>query len=223
MATTAAGTTTASATADMLGALVAREGSAAHSFLGSDELVKSRHATRNLADVVHHLCLLHGRHPGVVDHAATRTVHEDARSWLIATVDGFAVERLFLTKLVVAAGPLPSTPGQAQSESAVNGQRHALEMLAKSDRYGCALGAAATLVLDWRAFRPLLVTAATRLGLEAPHFSLPSDEETLCVVAAVGETPAIERAVVFGAHQILAQHRGLWDLLEARQIARGEY
>jgi hypothetical protein len=223
MATTAAGTAIPSATADMLGTLVATEGSGTHNFVKSDELVKSRHATRNLADVVHHLCLLHGRQPGVVDHAATRTVHEGARGWLIAAVDGFAVERLFLTKLVVAAGPIPSTPGQAQSESAVNGQRHALDMLAKSDRYGCALGAAAALVLDWRAFRPLLVTAATRLSVEAPHFSLPSEAETLAVVAAVGETPAIERAIAFGVHQILAQHRGLWDLLESRQIARGEY
>jgi hypothetical protein len=36
-------------------------------------------------------------------------------------------------------------------------------------------------------------------------------------------SPAMERAISFGAQQILAQHRGLWDLLEARQLARGEY
>lgn len=223
MATNATGSAPTSGVADMLCNLVATDGSATHNYVSSEELAKGRHATRNLSDVVHQLCALHGRHPGVVDHAATRTAHIDARNWLISAVDGFAVERTFLTKLVVAAGPLPSTPGHSQSEAAVNGQRHALEMLAKSDRYGCAIGAAAALVMDWRAMRPLLVAAATRLGIEAPALSLPEESETISVVAAIAETPAIERAMTFGAQQILAQHRGLWDLLAARQIARGSY
>jgi hypothetical protein len=223
MATKAADSAYSSTIVDALGALIAAEGSAAHNFVTSEELSKGRHATRNLADVVHYLCTLHGRQPGVVDHAAMRTTHPDARTWLIEAVDGFAVERTFLTKIVVAAGPLPSTPGQAETESAVNGQRHALEMLAKSDRFGCSIGAAAALVLDWRAMRPLLVAAATRLGVEAPALRLPSETDTFAVLAAIGDTPAVERAVLFGAQQILTQHHGLWDLLEARQIARGEY
>ncbi len=223
MATKLAGTATNLGTAEMLAALVSSDGSATHNYLSSDELTKSRHAQRNLADVVHQLCTLHGRHPGVVDHAATRTTHPGTREWLISAVDGFAVERTFVTKLVVAAGPLPSTPGHAQSEAAVNGQRHAIEMLAQSDRNGCAFGAAAAFVLDWRGLRPLLVAAATRLSIEAPRLSLPGQEETLAVIADMADSPAVERAITFGAQQILAQHRGLWDLLEARQIARGEY
>ncbi len=223
MASTAAGMRVASAAADTLMALVASNGSASHGFVSSDELTKSRHATRNLADVVHHLSALHGRQPGVVDHAATRTANPAARAWMAAAVDGFAVERTFLTKLVVAAGPLPSTPGQAESESAVTGQRHAIEMLAQSDRVGCAFGAAAAFVMDWRAMRPLLVVAATRWGVEAPALALPDDAETVAIVSAITETPAVERAFSFGVQQILSQHRGLWDLLEARQIARGEY
>jgi hypothetical protein len=223
MATNAADTKVTSAVVETLSALVATEGGAAHNFVSSDELAKSRHTTRNLADVVHHLCLLHGRQPGVIDHAATRTVHAETRAWLIEAVDGFAVERTFLTKLVVAAGPMPSTPGQAESASAVNGQRHALEMLAKSDRLGTAFGAAAALVIDWRGMRPLLDNAATRFGIEAPRLVLPSITETLDVVGAIGTSPQIERAITFGAQQILTQHKGLWDLLESRQIARGEY
>ena len=31
---------------------------------------------------------------------------------------------------------------------------------------------------------------------------------------------AVERAVHFGARQLLGQHRGLWDLLSARAAAR---
>jgi hypothetical protein len=223
MATMPASSEVTSQAAETISALIAAEGSATHNYPSSDELTKSRFATRNLADVVHHLSVLHGRHPGVVDFAATRTTNPHARSWVLAAVDGFAIERTFLTRLVVAAGPLPSTPGHAQAEAAVNGQRHALEMLARSDRDGCALGAAATFVIDWHALRPVLVAAATRLSVEAPRLALPDCSETFTMIAGVADTPAIERAISFGAQQLLAQHRGLWDLLEARQIARGEY
>ncbi len=33
-------------------------------------------------------------------------------------------------------------------------------------------------------------------------------------------SPGVERAMLFGAEQFLAQHRGLWQLLEARASAR---
>jgi hypothetical protein len=209
--------------ADTLTALARAEGSAAHCYATGESLIRGKHATRDLADAVHYLCTLHGRQPGVVDHAASRTAHNAARSWFLAAVDGFLVERLFLTKLGVAAGPLPSTPGQAESEAAVTGQHHALEMLAQSDRSGCAVGAAAALVLDWHALRVVLDHAGHRLGVDIPACTLPSVAHTLEMAASVSETPAVERAFAFGAHQVLSQHHGLWDLLEARQIARGEY
>jgi hypothetical protein len=207
----------------ILAKLVAVEGSAGHRFVGSVDLNSGKFATRNLADVVHFLCTLHGRHPGVIDLAALHTVRNAARQWLLAAVDGFATERLVLTKLVVAAGPLPSTPGQAESESAVNGQRHALDMLARSDRDGCAIGAAMTLVLDWQALRVVLDHAGKRWGVSIPRCSLPSVEDTLALAAECAASPGTERAIGFGAQQILNQHRGLWDLLEARHIARGDY
>jgi hypothetical protein len=203
--------------------LIGVEGTAAHRFSDSVDLNRGKFATRNLADLVHYLCTLHGRHPGVIDLAAVHTVQDGARAWLIEAVDGFAVERGFLTKLVVAAGPLPSTPGQAESESAVNGQRHALDMLAQSDRNGCALGAAMTLVVDWHEIRTILDHAGKRWGVDVPLCSLPTIANTLAVASTCAESAAIERAMNFGAQQILAQHRGLWNLLEARHIARGEY
>jgi hypothetical protein len=203
--------------------LVAAEGSAVHRYVTSHELLAGKFAARNMADAVHYLCILHGRHPGVADHAANHTAHDAARAWLIDTVDGFIRERTFLTRLVVAAGPLPSTPGQSESEAAVNGQRHALEMLAQSDRNGCALGAALALVLDWQAIRQVLEGAGKRFSVDAPVGILPSAEVTLELANTVATSPAMERAISFGAQQILAQHRGLWDLLEARQLARGDY
>lgn len=203
--------------------LVAAEGTGAHLYAASVELLSGRFATRNVADAVHYLCTLHGRHPGVVDHAAMRTAHEAARKWVIDAVDGFSIERAYLTRLVVAAGPLPSTPGQAESESAVVGQRHALEMLSQSDREGCAIGAAIALVMDWHAIRGLLDVAAERLGVEQIGKRIPSMERSHELVLAIATTPLIERAINFGAQQLIGQHRGLWDLLEARQLARGDY
>jgi hypothetical protein len=208
---------------ELLARLVEAEGSGAHAYVSSAELNSGKFATRNLADAVHYLCTLHGRYPGMIDHASQRTAHDGARKWMLQAVDGFAAERSTLARLVVAVGPLPSTPGQAESESAVNAQRHALEMLAQSDREGCAVGAALTLVLDWKAVRGALDTIANRLGVIIADSALPTRGETLTAADMVGESPAIERAMVFGAQQILGQHRGLWDLLEARQLARGEY
>lgn len=223
MASIATVTQAQDSASDLLSRLVDAEGSAGHRYLVSPDLNSGRFATRNLADAIHHLCTLHGRHPGVLDHAAVHTVHTAARSWLIHAVDGFVNERAVLAKLVVAVGPLPSTPGQAESESAVNGQRHALDMLAQSDRDGCALGAAMALVMDWQAVRGALDTIANRLGVMIPETDLPSRHETMTVAGNVATTPGIERAMAFGAQQLLGQHRGLWDLLDARQIARGEY
>ena len=207
----------------MLSALADAEGSRNHRYLDTDSLSVGRNAARNLADVVHYLCTLHGRHPGVIDHAGTHTVHPAARDWLKGAAMGFAFERKFLTQLVVAAGPLPSTPGQAECESAVIGQRHALDMLATSDRTGCSFGAATALVLDWQAIRTVLDKAAQRLGVEAPDCALPTFDSTLDVALHVADSQPVERALIFGAQQLFGQHRGLWDLIEARQIARGDH
>jgi hypothetical protein len=177
-------------------------------------------AVRDLTDAVHALCTLHGRHPGVIDHAALHSGQPAAKDWLEAAGAGFTAERSYLARLTAAAGPMPSTPGQAESEAAISGQRHALDMLAQSDRIGCATGAAIALVLDWAAIRATLDVAARRFGIDPPASTLPDEMETASLVSALSETPAIERAMAFGAQQILAQHRGLWDLLEARASAR---
>lgn len=203
--------------------LVAAEGSGAHRYLTSHELLAGKHSARNLADAVHHLCLLHGRHPGVADNAASHTAVDSARNWLFGTADAFVRERSYLTKLVVAVGPLPSTPGQAQSESAVNAQRHAIDMLAQSDRNGCALGAVIALTLDWPALRDVLNAAARRFSVDMPECRVASHEDTVAIARQAAESASVDRAMTFGAQQVLAQHRGLWDLLEARQLARGEY
>ncbi len=208
---------------DALLALVAAEGSGAHKHFLSDAMQTGREAARNAADVVHHLALLHGRQPGVIDYAAQRSPVPEAQMFLVRAADAFAAERSLLARLVVSVGPLPSTPGQADAESAVLAQHHAIDMLAQSDRNGCALGAALALHADWLAIRTLLDDVARRLGIEIEATRLDGHG---AMAAALGDTDfgmAAERAMLFGAQQIVAQHRGLWDLLEARALARHAY
>ena len=207
-------------TADLLVSLVEAEGTGNHSYAKAPGLLNGREAVRSLADSAHYLCVLHGRFPGVIDHAATTTSHPAAQGWLADAAEAFAAERSLLTRLAVAAGPLPSTPGQAECEATVLHQRHALDMLARSERSGCALGAALALALDWRSIRAVLDVAARRVSIEPQACILPSEDETRTVAMIVAETSSYERAMVFGAQQLLAQHRGLWDLLEARHLAR---
>ncbi len=200
-------------------ALVAAEGTGREPF--AIALTGPGATARDLADAVHCLCLLHGGHPGIVEFAETRTDNPIASAWLSEAADAFAAERATLVRLVAAVGPLPSTPGQAETESAIAGQRHALAMLAASDRAGCPIGAAMALLLDWPALRAVLDTVAVRLGIEVPASALPTHRDSATVIATLAESVAFERAMLFGAQQMLAQHHALWQLLEARSAARG--
>lgn len=215
-------TARAGGVAEALATLAAAEGTAAHAYVESSELLTGRHATRNLADAVHHLCVLHGRYPGVLEHAVGKVTEAAPRRWLSDSIDAFQLERGYLTRLAVAAGPVPSTPGQAQAETMVGQQRHSLATLAQSERAGCALGAAVAMVLDWHSIRRVMDAAGVRLGLAIENPALPGAAETRAVALAAAATPPVERALRFGAQQLFAQHRGLWDLLEARQAARGD-
>jgi len=210
-------------TADLLAGLVTREGTSGHGYCAPSIARSPDGFVRNstdFADAVHHLSLLHGHVPGVIDHAANRIAENAARGWLLKAVDGFARERLYLNHIVVAAGPLPSTAGQDQVTTIIAQQTRALDMLAQSDRRGCAMGAAMALVLDWVAIRSLLDGGAARLGVNPPPLALPGWSETLDVLTVLEEEHPIGRAVQFGAGQLLGQHRGVWDLLQARGAVR---
>jgi len=205
--------------AETIGALLSDEGGRSHPYIACNIFARGREAARDLADAVHFIADLHGRHPGMIDLAREKPPSDGVRAWLDAAAEGFAAERAYLMRTVVAAGPTPSTPGQAECEAAVAGQRHAIEMLGRSDRNGCALGAAMALVLDWRAARGVIDAAAQRFGVTLTPPALPSARQTLAIFDEAG-SPAVERAMLFGAQQLLLQQRGLWDLLEARAAAR---
>lgn len=202
----------------MLAVLAAADGSAAHPRVAA--LAAPDSAKRDLADAVHAICSVHGRYlfEGIALHRDERTT-----DWFDRVTAAFIVERTYLAHLTAAAGPLPSTPGQAEADAAFANQRHAFDMLARSDRKGCAVGAAMALVLDWQAIRSVLDAAATRFGVVAPVSGLHDRAELAAFAATVSDSPATKRAIAFGAQQVFAQHRGLWSLLDARASARNHH
>lgn len=176
---------------------------------------------RDLADAVHAICGLHGAAPSIIERACTAPGSSGVvRDWLTEAAIAFDAERAMLATLIAAVGPLPSTPGQAQSEAAIVAQHHALSTLTDSHRVGCAIGAAAAFLLDWNAIRHILMIAGDRAGTLPERSPLPTNRQTIAMLDNLGGGMTLHRAVTFGAQQLLAQHRGLWQLLDARASAR---
>ncbi|HWI89549.1 MAG TPA: hypothetical protein VNS11_09980 [Sphingomicrobium sp.] len=204
-------------------ARVAGDGCARHAHLNALLEASGPTAASDLADAVHLLCSLHGRYPGLMEIALQRCPSGEAKDWLDHAAEAFERERLYLVRLTSAVGPLPSTPGAAETEASLLAARHALETLASSERKGCALGAATSLVGDWWPIRRLLDRACARVSLECPAPSLPDEASIVDVIRRASDTVASERALAFGGEQLLLQHRALFDLLEARAGARAAF
>ena len=202
----------------VLATLAATDGSAANQRVA--KLAAPAAAKRDLADAVHAICSIHGRY---LFEDIARHGDEQTSGWFDRITAAFTVERAYLAHLTAAAGPLPSTPGQAEADAAFANQRHAFDMLARSDRKGCAIGSAIALVLDWQAIRSVLDAAAVRFGVVAPASELPDAADLAAFVATASDSPATQRAIAFGAQQVFAQHRGLWCLLESRASARNHH
>ncbi|KQM94466.1 hypothetical protein ASE70_11345 [Sphingomonas sp. Leaf22] len=208
-----------SGVADRLAQIVHADGSGTHAT--PERLAHAGVAVRDIADALHQLCTLHGRHPGVVDLASSATNNPAAEDWLARAGAAFVEERAYLIRVAAAAGPPPGTPGQAATEAALATQRNAIDLLSRSVRPGCALGAAIAVTLDWPVIRRPLDAAAERMGIDVIPCTLPSPAQTRQLIAAVAMNAAVERAMTFGIQQLLAQHRGLWDLIAARAESRG--
>lgn len=204
-------------------ARVAGEGSARHPHLNALLEGTGIHSGRDLADAVHLLCSLHGRFPGLIERTLQNAPGGPVHSWLARAAEAFERERLYLVRMASAVGPIPSTPGAAETEAGLLAQRHALETLALSERNGCALGAASALISDWWSIRRLLDRTATRQSVEFPAPSLPDEASVVDILDRNSDSASTQRAISFGGEQLLLQHRALFDLLEARASARGDY
>jgi hypothetical protein len=212
-----------SAVAEAHAARLGAAGSVTHAHAADLAGPLAPYRARDLDDFVHLLCAVYGRQPTVVELAQGSAPPASVRAWLESAAAAFERERLYLVRLTSAAGPMPSTPGAAETEAALLAQRHALETLARSERSGCALGAATALVADWMALRPLLDRVALRVGVEVPPCALPGEAATARALEEGAVNLAAERAIRFGAEQLLLQQRALFDLLEARSEAREEF
>ena len=82
---------------------------------------------RDLEDLVHLVCSLYGRHPGLLDLALNLCPSGAVHEWLANAANAFERERLYLVRLAAAVGPLPSTPGNAETEAALLAQSDAME------------------------------------------------------------------------------------------------
>lgn len=195
-----------------------------HDFLGAkDTLPDLRSPIKALrpalvADIAHFMHVSHGRHPGVIDHAALKMPDDAARGWFLQAGDAIVAERRYLNTLTVAAGPIRRQAGQDKITQLLGQQARNFEMLASSERRGCPMGAAVAFALDWTLTRPLLDRAALHLGLDAPACTFPNAEAGAALLNAIVDGPTVERAAAFGAQQYLGQQRGLWQLIAARHM-----
>lgn len=155
-------------------------------------------------EAVHFFALLHAERPSPAGAAAAADPHR----WVARFAEQFEEDRRWLARAAVA-GAAPSRTDLTRHELLVRGQREALLTLARSDRVGCALGAVAALAADWPAVRAALSHEPVRA----------IDPQAVDAVEAAAMSPAARRAIGFGMAQMLAVHRTLWDLLEARQAA----
>jgi hypothetical protein len=216
--------TAGSAAAEAHAARLQAAGALVHAHAGDLAGPLAPYRARDLDDFVHLLCAIYGRQPSFIDLALVAAPAGPVRQWLEQASNAFERERLYLVRLTAASGPVPSTPGAAETEAALLAQRHAMETLARSERQGCALGAVSALVSDWQGLRPLLDKAAGRVGVEVPACALPGEASIADVLNfAASTSPAAERAIRFGSEQLLLQHRAMFDLLEARSEAREDY
>lgn len=173
-----------------------------------------------VADIAHYLCVAHGKHPGIIEHAMSKIIDDCSREWLVKAADGFTRERIYLTELTVAAGPITRIIGQDETDMLIVNQSKHYKMLASSDRKGCPIGAAAAFIIDWHHIRQLMDLMALYLNITIPSNSLPSDNETELMINEYAISENITRAVNFGADQILSQQRAFWNLIRARATSR---
>ena len=59
--------------------------------------------------------------------------------------------------------------------------------------------------------------------MQKPVLLVPDADSIIQVIAEGTDGLASERALGFGGEQLLLQNRGLFDLLEARAAARGDF
>ena len=179
---------------------------------------------RDLADAVHLLCSLHGRYPGLVELALAALPQ--------GRCSGLADPRLGRLRARAALPRPPDFGGRPDAEHAGRGRdrvqpgcgapraRDPGDVGAERLRARRCYGSGRRLVAD----PPRCSTAPRRAS--APKRRprrCPTKPRWSAIIDTRPENPASARALAFGGEQLLLQHRALFDLLEARAEARGDY
>lgn len=210
----------ASGVSDMLSSLVDAQGSARHPWF-VELTAKPRDADpRSLADAVHGLAYLYARPSRISDVIVDRDDHPEVIDWIAATIKTFDRERMYLMRVLVGAGPVPGTPGEVKSNAIMTAQVTAIDTLARSERLGVALGAALAKIIDWHDLRRVIDAAADRFGIDRAPNLLPDRDGSLAAASVAAAAAPIDRALGFGARQLLVQHHAFWSLLQSRDQAR---
>ena len=136
-----------------------------------------------------------------------------------AAAEATAAERPLLTRLAVAAGPIPSHPRRRRQRGGDPGPARRARHPRPVRPQGLRFGRRPRLRRRLGADPPAVIDA----GRQTARRRVPPVPLRRCGEAARGRrraAEASERALLFGAQQLALQHRALWDLLEARQQAR---
>lgn len=204
---------------EALTTLVATRGCGTHPYVHGLLQSNSRYRDLNLVDAIHHLAALHGRLPGLIEDARRHSPSLTAAApWFREAAEGFAQERLHLARLLAHGPAIPATPTQAEYQVKLESIRQGLTALAQSSRPGCAFGSALALVLDWQTIHRLLNLLGQQLDLPSLPLLMPDAAASLSVLDRLGSD--FDRAIIFGATELIARHERLWTLLEDRQAAR---
>ena len=172
-----------------------------------------------LFDAVHHIAFIHGRLPGLLEEALRNSPPGAGHSsWLQTIAEGFSRERLALVQLRAHSPTTPAQPTGIAAQMSFEALGRDILALSRSERPGCALGAAVALALDWPSIRTVLDRASSLLEYSFPPTVMPVEEEIFESLAQVD--PVLKRALLFGAKELLLRHERLWTTLEARHRAR---
>ena len=207
-------------------ARVAGDGCARHPYLAMHcWRLPDRTSGRDLADAVHLLCSLHGRYPGLIELALADCVRRDPPRT--------GSSRASRSVRARAALPRPGDLRRRPAAKHAGRRRDRIEPVRGAPRARNARAIPNARAARW-ARRPRWSATGGRSagcstaprpapGLECPAPSLPDEASVVGVIGGACDDSASDRALAFGGEQLLLQHRALFDLLEARAEARGDY
>ena len=209
---------------ELLLGCVAEHGTASHAYFGERGAAQGAEAaatspTRSISCA---RCTAATRASSIMPRLAR--VEPAARAWLIAAAEAMAAERHYLDPALGRRRRDPLDTGRRlqrnRDPGAARRARHPGPVRPQGHRARRGARLRRRLGSD-----PRSCSTPPRRGSASSRRASTLGERAILKAVAdeAGATAAGQRALLFGAEQLALQHRGLWDLLEARAVARREY